>query len=340
MKRISDKACVILLGSVLGASALMQAADVKGGADASKWIEDVGGVVVKDSAGHVTGADLRSSWVTDADLHKLADLPYLATLDLSNTRITDQGMQDLKSLTGIVDLNLYYAEYVTDEGLAAIKGWRKLKRLNLHGTKATDTTLEQIQGITTLESLNIGSIMVTDIGLERLVVLPNLKELTVGGNKLNDPGLQALRQMPKLTYLDFGGRQGTDANIWAVRMSDTGLAAVLTLKDLHELRFVCSTVGVGLEGTRFADIRYLSVTTEWLEKMKALPKLEKLKLQACDQVNDDSIRVLATMPSLKEVDLKGTSVTEKGLAALKAAKPGMKIYSGPWVSTPANYRNN
>jgi hypothetical protein len=123
-------------------------------------------------------------------------------------------------------------------------------------------------------------------------------------------------------------------------MSDTGLAAVLTLKDLHELRFVCSTVGVGLEGTRFADIRYLSVTTEWLEKMKALPKLEKLQLQACDQVTDDSIRAIAALPALKEVDLKGTAVTEKGLAALKAAKPGVRIFSGPFVNTAANYRNN
>jgi hypothetical protein len=32
-------------------------------------------------------------------------------------------MQELKALPGIVDLNLYFAEYVTDEGLAAIKNW-------------------------------------------------------------------------------------------------------------------------------------------------------------------------------------------------------------------------
>ena len=77
-------------------------------------------------------------------------------------------MQELKNLPGIVDLNLYFAEYVTDEGLAAIKDWKKLKRLNVHGTKISDTTLEHISGITTLESLNIGSGMMTDVGLERL----------------------------------------------------------------------------------------------------------------------------------------------------------------------------
>jgi hypothetical protein len=74
--------------------------------------------------------------------------------------------------------------------------------------------------------------------------------------------------------------------------------------------------------------------------MKALPKLEKLKLQGCDRVNDDSIRALAALPGLRQVDLKGSAVTEKGIAALRAAKPGIQIYSGAWVAKAANFRNN
>ena len=159
------------------------AADIRAGGDA-QWIEDAGGAVIRDAAGRITGVDLRASWVTDADLRKLRQVPFLSYLDLSLTRITDQGMQELKNVTGIVDLNLYFAEYVTDEGLAAIKDWKKLKRLNLHGTKVSDTTLEHISGITTLESVNVGSAMITDVGIERLVSLPNLKELTMGGNEL------------------------------------------------------------------------------------------------------------------------------------------------------------
>ena len=85
----------------------------------------------------------------------------------------------------------------------------------------------------------------TDVGLERLTNLTNLKELTMGGNELGDAGLQALRQMTGLTYLDLSGRQGADKNVWTVAMSETGLAAVLTLKNLHELRFSCVTLGAG-----------------------------------------------------------------------------------------------
>src|SRR5204863_5595391 len=256
---------------------------------------------IRDPAGRITGVDLRASWVTDTHLRTLMQLPYLRDLDLSLTRITDQGMQELKNLPGIVNLSLYFAEYVTDEGLAAIKDWKKLQRLNVHGTKISDTTLEHISGITSLVSVNVGSAMITDVGIERLVSLPNLKELTMGGNELGDAGLQALRQIPSLTYLDLSGRQGTDSNVWAISMSDVGLDAVLTLKDLRELRLACTSIGVGIKGAKYAEVSAMSVTPNWLERMKSLRKLEKLRLQGCDRVNDDSIKTLIGMPALREV---------------------------------------
>ena len=330
---------LLISGLITLAGFTAPAAEIKPGSDA-QWIEDAGGTAIRDAAGRITGVDLRASWVTDTDLRKLSQLPNLNYIDLSLTRITDQGMQELKNLPGIVELNLYFAEYVTDEGLAVVKNWKKLKRLNVHGTKISDTTLEHISGITTLESVNVGSGMVTDVGIERLATLPNLKELTIGGNELGDAGLQGLRQIPTLTYLDLSGRQGTDSNVWAISMSDVGLDAVLSLKALRELRLACTSVGVGIEGARFATVSAMDVSVAWLERMKTLPKLEKLKLQGCQRVNDEAIPVLAAFPDLRELDLKGTGVTEKGLAALRAAKPKMLVYTGPWDAKAANFRNN
>ena len=57
--------------------------------------------VTRDAAGRITGVDLRGTWVTDTDLRKLAQLPRLSYLDLSLTRITDQGMQELKNAPAI-----------------------------------------------------------------------------------------------------------------------------------------------------------------------------------------------------------------------------------------------
>ncbi len=294
------------LAAALAAAGLLAAAD-------PSWIAEAGGVVTRDAAGRVVAVDLRASWVTDSDLRELARLPNLERLDLSLTRITDHGMQELKPAPGITELNLYYAELITDEGMAAVKGWKKLKRLNLRGTKITDTTLEHISGIPTLEALDVGFAQVTDVGIDRLTSLPNLKELTLGGNKLTDVGLQALRQLPSLTYLDLSGMQRTDSGLWSVSLTELGLDALLPLRELRVLR---------LDG--------LPVSARWIEKLKALPRLERITLQVCKRVGDDAMPVLAAWPSLRSVDLKGTGVTEKGLAALRAARPGVEIFQGPW----------
>ena len=86
----------MLLGPVLCFGAPKNAMD-------TQWIEDAGGTVIKDKAGHITGVDLHGSWVSDTDLRRLVELPYLTHLDLSLTRITDQGMLELRNLPGIVD---------------------------------------------------------------------------------------------------------------------------------------------------------------------------------------------------------------------------------------------
>jgi hypothetical protein len=46
------------------------------------------------------------------------------------------------------------------------------------------------------------------------------------------------------------------------------------------------------------------------------------------------------MPSLREVDLKGTAVTENGADMLRTAKPGAVVYVGVWEGKAAAYRNN
>jgi hypothetical protein len=119
-----------------------------------------------------------------------------------------------------------------------------------------------------------------------------------------------------------------------------GLQAVLTLKNLRELRFACTSTAVGIEGTKLGEVSTLSITEKWLEQMKSLARLQRLKLQGCSRINDEAVAALIALPALREADLKGTSVTEKGAARLQAAKPGAVVYVGPWEGKAAAYRNN
>jgi internalin A len=275
------------------------------------WIADAGGAVTLDSAGRIVSVDLRASWVTDSDMAALAAMPNLERLDLSLTRISDHGLQQLKTAPAITDLNLCYAELITDAGLSTVKGWKHLKRLNVRGTKVTDTTLQHLSAVTSLESLDIGSAQITDVGLDLIASLPNLKELTIGGNKLTDNGLLPLRQLPGLTYLDLSGSERTDSGLWSVSLSEPGLDAINTLRNMRWLR---------LNGTL--------VSARGLERLKDLARLERLDLEGCKRIGDDAAAVLASFHSLHAVDLTGTSFTEKGVAALRQAKPDCKILTG------------
>ena len=173
------------------------------------WITRLGGKVERDSAGRTVAVNLRGSWISDVDMIELSRLPDLERLDLSHTRISDEGMLNLKGAPKIKELKLFYSEWITDQGMTAIKEWKQLKRLDVRGTRISDGTLEIVGRLTGLEALDIAHTEVTDLGLDNLITLVNLKELAVGRGRLSNSGLVALRMLPTLTYLDLSGARPT-----------------------------------------------------------------------------------------------------------------------------------
>src|ERR1051325_7450024 len=166
------------------------------------WITQLGGRIDRDSAGRIVAVNLRGAWINDVEMIDLARLPDLERLDLSHTRISDEGMLNLKPAPKIRDLKLFYSEWITDQGMTAIKDWKHLKRLDVRGTRISDGTLEIVSRMKDLEALDIAHTEVTDVGLDHLITLVNLKELSLGRGRLSNAGLAMLRMLPQLTYLD------------------------------------------------------------------------------------------------------------------------------------------
>src|SRR5882672_948280 len=81
---------------------------------------------VKNAAGEIEELDLTNTWVSDADMAKVAQMRRLRKLDLSHTKITDSGIERLASLEHVTDLNCYYAEYLTEDGIAHLRNWQRL----------------------------------------------------------------------------------------------------------------------------------------------------------------------------------------------------------------------
>jgi Leucine-rich repeat (LRR) protein len=272
------------------------------------WIEHAGGTVARDAGGQAVGVDLRASWATDSDMPMLAQMKELKRLDLSLTRISDRGLRALKGAPAIEELDLSFAEQVTDEGASTVKGWKRLRRLNLRGTKITDATLEFLAGVPSLELLDIGWAQVTDTGLGHLAALTNLRHLAMGGNKLTDTSLQFLRQTPQIEYLDLGGTQRTDSGLWSLQLSDDGMQSIAAVAELRELR---------LAGT--------AVSGRGLGLLTSLPKLERLNLQGCRKLRDDAATVLAEFKHLRMLDVKDSSLSAEAVARIRAALPACQV---------------
>ena len=272
------------------------------------WIAVLGRRVETDGAGEITAVHLRGTFVSDTDLDRIAALSRLERLDLAHTRVTDLGMQRLKDLRNVRELNLFYCELVTDEGLAAVKTWPRIERLDFRGTKVTDNTLALIAGKDSIRSLDIGFAEVTDSGLQHLVKLKGLRELAIGGNKMTEVGLEVLRALPNLTYLDISGKQRTDSGLWFVGVTDIGLDPVGSLAKLESLN---------LSGTQ--------VSAKGLEKLQGLKQLARLDLHGAKRVADSVVPVLSAMPALRWVDLYETGVTAAAREALRKSRPGLTV---------------
>ena len=196
------------------------------------WIRALGGKMEQDSAGNIVAVNLGATWVNDTEILELAALPKLERLDLSHTRISDEGLLYLRPARQIRDLNLLYAEQITDLGLTAIKSWTNLKTLNVRGTRISDPTLAIIGKLPQLESLDIANTGVTEAGLDNLVALTKLKKLSIGRSRFSDSAMAVLRLLNTLDYLDLSGPRGVTRN----QRAESGAVPETVVRAISELR--------------------------------------------------------------------------------------------------------
>jgi len=290
------------------------------------WIEALGGRMELDPKGNIIAVNLRGAWVNDVELIDLAHLPNLQRLDLSHTRITDEGMLHLKAATSIRELNLMYAELVTDQGMSAIRNWKMLKRLNLRGTRVANGTLEILSRMPQIEALDIANTQVTDNGLDQLIALTNLKELALGRSRVGESELGFLRMLPSLTSLDLSGARPVppDMSNAARRRPTVPPLPQKTIEALSQLA-----------NLRKLKLGYSGVSASDLKTLSTLQNVEKLGLEECSRVDDQAVAELAHWKSLKYVDLQGAHVTAQGIQALRTARPGLVILSTTAEKSPA-----
>lgn len=99
----------------------------------------------------------------------------VANLNLSKTKITDEGLSLVTEMPRLVHLNLSQTE-LGDNALKNVSGLSELRTLNLWGTNVTDAGLKQLTGLKNLEAVYLWQSKATNAGVKALTkALPNAK---------------------------------------------------------------------------------------------------------------------------------------------------------------------
>src|SRR6185295_3067303 len=231
----------------------------------------------------------------------------LERLDLSHTRISDEGLLRLGPARNIRELDLFYAEQITDLGMNAIKGWRSLKKLDVRGTRVADDTLVIVGELRQIEWLEIANTSVTDAGLENLAPLTSLRHLGRGRSRVSDAAAGIIRLLSTLESIDLGGPRGTARNQRNRGIGPLPPALISALSELKELRVV--------------KFGHSEADADALRKLADLPNVEKLGLEGCRAVDDKALEALAGWKRLQFLDVQETKVTESGVAKFRASRP-------------------
>jgi len=148
---------------------------------------------------------LANTQISNAGLAVLESMPKLESLDVSGcAKIGDDGMQHLKLLGTLRDLNLYLT-HVGDAGVAQLSGLVNLEQLNLDKTQVTDAGLVHLRPLVRLKFIHLGHAKITDAGLENLTGMANLEKLVATYTDVTQGGVAKLRAaLPKLEVVEIG----------------------------------------------------------------------------------------------------------------------------------------
>lgn len=250
-----------------------------------------------DGVAHLTGLDkltglnLSYTKVTDGAMRHVAKLKSLRSLALDNTQITDEGLAAIKDLTELRHLNLLSTR-VRGSGLEHLTGMRHLEQLWLGNSPVEDDGLEHVRLLPALVQLYLGKTKVTDQGLDHLAGLIGIKELDLRETSVTAQGMEKLRRSLPTCRVEW------DGGVIDTAPREQALAIIHQLggiveKDLNRLGM--PVVMVQLNGTKVND--------DGLKRLAAIPSLEELRLFDT-RVTDNGLAIIGNLPELRSLDVR------------------------------------
>ncbi len=278
---------------------------------------------------------LEGSTIDDGGLKKLGKLPALDSLALSNTKVTNDGIQSLvRSCPGLRSLKLAHTS-IGDTAVAAISTMPHLQELDLSSTAITDQAFQSLNTMTGLMMLSVNNNRLSGSGLARLHHLPNLRSLEANGVSCRGSWKSSDSFPRTLTGLNLNHAKIARETVMSVgRLSNLRLLSLqyaeidgefTELKELPELEHVyldgtktgSSTVGYLQNATklRALSLRGTRIDDSIAQQLVLLPSLQYLDL-GDTAVSDNALRGVGKLRNLRELVIDRTKITDAGMKHL------------------------
>lgn len=273
----------------------------------------------------------------DDDLDFLKDYQSVKLLLIESKKLTDAGLQHVKSLKNLEELDLTLCQGEKDE------------RGNVSGG-ITNEGLKTLQEISTLKRIGLQATLVTDEGADRLqrampmcrvefnyrdaILATMLQQLTVAIATGREPEgiVDAARKMGAgITYDNDDKLKPIDAK-WA--FSDLSLFYIGREKTLKSLTLRGDFTGNGLAHlTDLPQLESLDIADPYgrrnidaadMQTLTSISKLKSLDLSGI-QMGDTELQMLGKLTALESLKVIGCGVTDPALRRLKKSLPDCQV---------------
>jgi len=317
---------------------------VKGPADLPKGKFEITSISIDGR--YFTGTALDGA----ALLQNLGGLGRVQTLTLGSFEsLKDEDLAFIATLPALQSLSLIKVSQLTDAVLLHVHGLRSLKKIELSEVPGiTGATLNRWVD-SPVEDMKIWKCGITDASISNLAAFRKLQSLNVSAHKgVTDASLPHLRSLPALSRLYISATGITTAGLAATPMPrieslDCHGLLGLSLKD------IIPQVAPAFPNLRSYQLSYETRTPEDLAALVHFKKLEHianygvvdeaawpglLELRSLisfghnsktKPLPDVALQTFAQLKKLKTLGLGDARPTEAGLAALRKARPDLKI---------------
>ncbi|MFH1090250.1 MAG: hypothetical protein V1742_01655, partial [Pseudomonadota bacterium] len=131
--------------------------------------------------------------IGDAGVAHFAGLSKLRLFNMPDSRLTDNGLAVIGSMTQLENLVIPSHQNITDAGVARLGNLTNLNLLNLTRTKVTDASMPVVAQNKSLEKLFLSYTGITDAAVPYLKQLGGLQRLDIQGTGITEAGLAELK---------------------------------------------------------------------------------------------------------------------------------------------------